>query len=276
LEDLRVSELARIRAVALDVDGTLAGADHAVSDRATAVLHEVQSAGLAVIIVTGRARQNTLDIARAAGLLSSVVSCNGSVVTDLVTDEDLRIRTMHMADIAAMVELHDRLDLTLTWWTSRTLHISEAGPAQTLLADLNQQPVLVGDPAAISGDSIVKMMLHGKPEALEAAEPEIRFRIERVARSMAAFLELTAEEGTKWHGLRFALGRLGIAPEECMGIGDGGNDVHWLSRIGYPVAMANARSEVHDVAIRTIGHHAKDAVAAFLDEALLNGLGQAG
>jgi len=273
LEEPRVPELARIRAVALDVDGTLAGRDHAVSGRASAVLREVQDAGIAVIVVTGRARQNTLDIARAAHLRSLVVSCNGSVVTDLVTEQDLRIRTMSPADIAAMVALHEGLDLTLTWWTSGTVHISEAGPGQALLAELNRQPVLLGDPAEMSADSIVKMMLYGKPEVLDAAEPEIRFRVDRVTRSTAEFLELSAEDATKWDGLGFALERLGIAPAECMGIGDGGNDVPWLSRIGYPVAMANARSEVHDIARRTIGHHSDDAVAAFLDEVLLMGLG---
>lgn len=270
-----MTDLAGIRAVALDVDGTLAGADHSVSDRTIRVLHTAQERGLAVIIITGRARQNTIDIARAAGLRAPVISCNGSIVTDPSTGDDLRIRPMPASDLDALITLHRELDLVLTWWTPDEIHISSAGEAQELLGVLNQQPILVGDPADMPVGSVVKAMLSASPERLDAADARIRELAPRVARSMPEFFELVAADASKWAGLAFVLERLGIAPEECLGIGDGGNDVPWLSRIGYPVAMGNARDEVHAVARHAIGHHADDGVAEFLENALRTGLAPA-
>ena len=49
-------------------------------------------------------------------------------------------------------------------------------------------------------------------------------------------------------------------------MGDGGNDVGWLSMIGWPIAMGNARDEVKEVARLEIGHHLDDAMATFVDD----------
>lgn len=78
-------DLSAVRAVALDVDGTLAGTDSKVSPRTIAAMKRVQDLDTPVILLTGRTRRNTMDIATEASLRSVAVACNGALIIDPVT-----------------------------------------------------------------------------------------------------------------------------------------------------------------------------------------------
>ncbi|MFI2704184.1 HAD family hydrolase [Cellulosimicrobium composti] len=259
--------LADVGALALDVDGTLAGADHTVSPRTAAAVARVRDAGVPVLLVTGRSRANTLALAGSIGLDLPVVCCNGAVVVDPRTDEDLRVETLAPEEVRTMAELADELGLTCTWWTSRDIFISEPGFGRDLLMALNEQDVRVADLRDTDPGSIVKIMVVGRGDRLDEVAPTVS-RVPRIARAMDEFFELSPERGAKWEGLSFVLDRLGVTADRTLGFGDGGNDVPWLSRIGYGFAMGNARPEVKAVTLTSIGHHAEDGLAAFLEHAL--------
>ncbi|MEZ5088568.1 MAG: HAD hydrolase family protein [Micropruina sp.] len=72
-------------------------------------------------------------------------------------------------------------------------------------------------------------------------------------------------ESTKWHALERVLRHYDVEPAHVLGAGDGGNDVGWLSRIGLPVAMGNARPEVHAVARGVAPSNADDGAAHLLE-----------
>jgi len=84
-------------------------------------------------------------------------------------------------------------------------------------------------------------------------------------RSLDALVEVVSPDSTKWHALEWALARYDIDPAVVLGAGDGGNDVIWLSRIGFPVAMGNARPEVHEVTRTRAPSNAEDGAAALLE-----------
>ena len=259
--------LHRIDAVALDVDGTIAGADHVVSARTAAAIAAVRDAGIPVFLLTGRSRRSVLGLARELGLRNRVAAANGSVAFDPVTDEDTRVATMSPADVAAAVALHRSTGLALTWWERDTIWVDAAGLAADELIALGEAPdaIRVGDPSGIRPDTTLKMMLHGTPGALDAAAPEVRAALPDAARSMDTFWEFVAPDAHKWAALQHLLdGR--IDPAHVLGIGDGGNDVPWLSRIGHPVAMGNARDEVKALARHHPLHHADDGAAVVLEE----------
>jgi Cof subfamily protein (haloacid dehalogenase superfamily) len=256
-----------IRAVALDVDGTIAGADHRVSARTAAAIGAVRDAGLPVFLLTGRSRRSVLALARRLGIRNRVAAANGSVAFDPVSDLDTRVAPMSATDIAAAVELHRATGLALTWWERDTIWVDSAGPAAEELVALGESPsaIRVGDPGRIRPGTTLKMMLHGTPSTLDAAEPDVRAALPDAARSMDTFWEFVAPEAHKWAALQHLLaGR--IDPAHVLGIGDGGNDVPWLSRIGHPVAMANARDEVKALARHHTGHHADHGAATVLEE----------
>lgn len=256
--------LAGVRAVAVDVDGTIAGSDHRVSGRTAAAIAGVLDAGLPVYLLTGRSRRSVLELARELGIENPVAASNGSVVFDPVEDRDLRTIPLGDDDVATLVALHRDLDLGLTWWTRDDIWVDAPGLLADTLTALNEQDVRVGSIDDVAPGEILKIMLHGTPDELDAAAVEILQRVPQGQRSMDVFFEFVAPHATKSTALDLLLGDA-IDPADVLGIGDGGNDVIWLRRIGHPVAMGNARDEVLAVTTRQTGHHAEDGAAEILE-----------
>lgn len=260
-------DLSRTAAVVLDVDGTIAGADHRVSARTSRAMGDLDEAGVPVVLATGRTRANVRDIARAAGLRSAQISCNGAVITDPGTGADIWVRTVPAADMAAMIEVHRSTGRPLTWWTAGEIYATDEELARTM-AEINDSEVRLGTPEQIEPDTVVKTMVFGTRDEMDAVAPVMARLVPRAMRSMDQFWELSGPDASKWAAIEFLFDRLGIDPALAAGAGDGGNDAIWMRRIGAPVAMGNARPEALAAARATIGRHDEDGAAEFLEEIL--------
>ncbi|MDL2254794.1 HAD hydrolase family protein, partial [Bacteroidales bacterium OttesenSCG-928-J16] len=62
------------------------------------------------------------------------------------------------------------------------------------------------------------------------------------------FTDIIPKGGSKWIGIEKVLEHFGIAPDETMAFGDGGNDVEMLRNAGIGVAMQNAEMGVQQAA----------------------------
>jgi Cof subfamily protein (haloacid dehalogenase superfamily) len=260
-------DLSTTAAVVLDVDGTIAGPDHRVTPRTSRAMAALEHQGVRVVLATGRSRGNVLDICRAAGVRTPAISCNGGVVTDPVTERDLRVRAVPPDDIAAMLALHRRTGKALTWWTARDIFVTSARLRDVLLR-FGDPNVHLAPPDAIAPGTVIKMMVFGTAADMDAIAAEVREHVPRAMRSMDEFWELSAPDASKWSAVSFVLERLGVDPAQVAGVGDGGNDVVWMREIASPVAMGNARPEALAVARAVVAHHADDGAADFLEEVL--------
>jgi len=145
------------------------------------------------------------------------------------------------------------------------MYAAKSTDATSLLEVINQQPVVIAPLDAVVRDDVVKVMLSGNRERLDEVQDQLATELPLLKRSMDLFYETSSPGSTKWEALRLVLNRLGIAPRDCMGIADGDTDVGWLSGVGLPVAVENARPSVREIASMHIGHHADDSVAQFLE-----------
>ncbi|PPF36558.1 MULTISPECIES: HAD family hydrolase [unclassified Pseudoclavibacter] len=254
-----------VRAVALDVDGTIAGADHQLTPRTTAALRSLVEHGIPVILLTGRARQNVLELAREAGIRNTVASNNGAVIFDPVEDTNTTITPMTHAEARRILDLGARLGLERTWWSVTDIYVDRDGECSRMLRELNERDIIVGDPDELP-DDITKVMLFGSEAELDEVADRIFDAAPSGTRSMYCFFEFVAPDATKWHALETMLEEHGVDPAHTLGLGDGGNDLAWLTQIGFPFAMENARQEVKDIAIGVVGHHAHDGAAEILEE----------
>ncbi len=58
----------------------------------------------------------------------------------------------------------------------------------------------------------------------------------------------------------------GMSLSKTIGVGDSSNDVEFLQKIGYPVAMGNATPEIKALAKKVIGHTDQDGLAVYLQK----------
>lgn len=240
-----------------------------MSDRAIGVLARLEARGILPIIVTGRTEHAALSIATAAGLSAPAIACNGAVVTDPASRTRLTVSTFDPAVIPAIRAEADHAGLQFIAWTADEMRAEARTDFTELLEDVNDEPVHIG---AIEDRprGIVKVMLAGTDTVLDNHGGPISERFPFIRRSMATFLEGSSPGASKVDALRFVLDRLGIPPDATIGFGDGETDVEWLSAIGHPIAMGNARPGVVRIARERVGHHRDDAVAAYLEELLRN------
>jgi hypothetical protein len=254
-------------AVVLDVDGTLAGADHRVSPRTLELVAEFERRGVPVVLASGRSEANVARIAAGARLRTPFVSCSGALVTDPGTGERLRVRPIDPVETATMLELHHSTGYAFTWWTATGIFVTSAA-LQAALAGFGDPGVVLSPTPPEPPADALKVMLFGSAAELDLAAAKVLAALPRATRPMDTFWELSAPDADKWAAISWVLDRLGRDPAGTVGLGDGGNDVTWMRRIGNPVAMANARPEVHAVATAVAGYHAHDGAADYLEKIL--------
>ena len=253
--------------IAVDVDGTIAGADHVPSARTVAALRRLAGCGIAGVIVTGRSERSVLRLADELGFTAPQISCNGALITVPATHERIWQRSMAPADARRAVAAAHRAGATPCVWSADAWYTDEDTPGSRLLTTILEEPPVMGPlDDVIAQVAVVKVMIAGEPDTLDASG--LAGVIPGMERSMSWFFEAAPAGAGKKEAMEFLLDHLHVDPQAAWGFGDGGNDVGWLGLLGRVFAPENARDEVKAMADQVIGHHASDGVAEFLERTL--------
>lgn len=265
----------RFRLMAVDVDGTLAGADHQVTDRTIAALSRAERAGLRTVLVTGRFYPSVLEIWNRAGLSAPIIVCGGALILQPPDLTVLHAFPIPNPLVEKGVRIGEELDLDVSLWTERGVWVTRPGLVGDLLTLVNGTPTRVIEPGQeapypFGPVPVLKVLLGGPAEQVDRVAQEAIARLAPLyaARSMPEFVEATLPEASKGGALQVLLDRLGIDPSEVIAMGDAETDVGMLSLAGMAVVPANAMPAAKAVADRVIGHHDQEGVAAFVEEIL--------
>lgn len=274
---------ARIRAVFLDIDGTLVGRNHTVSAGVVEAVGRARQHGCEIVLCTGRARVTTFPIAEQLGPpLGYAVTSNGGVLSHLGTGvilyrrllpipvalEALRMIRAAGADPyayedsdtegveGARVLYHPDTDTSA--WDHRDPRYR---PYADLLADLPFQPVSIST--------------YGPPDTIRPIAAHLRERlgdsvsIIESGTELAWGVEIYVRGISKRTGLEAVAARLEAGREEIMAIGDHMNDLDMLEWAGWGVAMGNAQPEVKAIADWVTDSVAADGVARAIERFVL-------
>ncbi len=257
--------------IAVDVDGTIAGTDHLISPRTREVLSRLYPAGIAGVVVTGRAEWVTRRIARSIGFRAPAISSNGAVISVPDGGEKLWVRHVDPDDAAHAVSVARAHGAEPSLWTTDAWYADQDGSSIDLLNVLLECPPQRRRlEEVIATEDVVKIMIGGSPELLDEIGPSLEASVPGMVRSMSAFYEAGPADITKREAMAFLLESLEIDPADAWGFGDSDIDTGWLSLLGRAVATSNAFPGVLDIADVVIGHHGDDAVADYLEAELFS------
>jgi len=258
------SPSARIRLVAVDVDGTLLRSDGRLADPVVEALHRAQGVGAVVLLATARAPRLNRDVVKALRLQQPTINCNGAIIWNPV-DERAQYHESLPAEIGrAVVEasrrvepdlvveidildrcVTDRIDPRLQVQISRLVQPDHIGPLEPALSEATTRINLIAPPERLI--RVVEMLQRDfwsrRQIGLYLSHPSM--------------VQVTAPLSDKGIALQRVARRLKASREEVMAIGDGLNDLGMLEWAGFGVALANASPQVKAVA---------DAVAPANDE----------
>jgi hydroxymethylpyrimidine pyrophosphatase-like HAD family hydrolase len=279
--------------IAIDLDGTLLGAEAQVSSRNLAALQAAQSAGIEVVIATGRRHSYALKVLRALHLSPEtlLVSSNGAVVR---TFASALIERTHMETPVAqwlcghLAEFRNALVITFDKvgpdgedargaLVVEELEDLHASIDKWMIANAPYIEHIRPIEDSLTGDAPIQMMLCGTVERMRRAEalmiahpsiaavgdthatvltPDIKISLNRTEypeRDLSIVDILPAGCAKGSALLRLAAAR-NIDASEIMAIGDNWNDLSMLEIAGHPVLMGNAPEDLTQIAAERNWH----------------------
>ncbi len=265
-----------IRLVATDLDGTLLDPSGRIADSDVEAILAAASAGVVIVVATGRPLRWLSILAPIADADPLVVASNGAAVYDLHTD---RVLTQHPLDRSVIVELAAELGAQLpgirfaleegrVFRTEREWanHVPDATMA---LADEEAVTVRGVWPGLLdeAGDVVKLLVAHpdSDPDDLLARAAAIVGTRAEVTHSVTegrhALLEVSAPGISKAATIAALAGERGITADEVAAFGDMPNDLAMLEYAGHPFVMANGHPALR-ARFPVIGSNAEGGVGA--------------
>ncbi len=286
--------------LAVDLDGTLLNSDGEITARNREAIVRARSAGLDVIVCTGRGLVECEHAIRTIGQEDAVVVAGGAIVACPV-----RRRTIHRFCLdqdlvrasTAMLHEHGHAALVLK-------DALEVGYDYLVVRGRERHPI---DPVSAWWfekmgarvrfcDTLDEDEHPGHTVRVGACGPSTRFRAVReqiasafgdrvlvqhfqavTSRKYAQHVdeeetldvfEVFDAQANKWSALMQIAGRRGIDPARICAVGDEINDEAMVREAGLGVAMGNACERVRKVADRVAPHHDEDGVAYAIERVL--------
>lgn len=257
--------------VASDVDGTLLGADDHPGARLLAVLGRMRSAGVPLVLATGRPPRWVLPVCDAIGERGLCVTANGAVLWDGASDRVLEAVELG-TDVLA--EVIDRLRVALPGAGLAVERVPRPG-VQEFCCDPdfehawpNSDHVVVAAPE-LGAMPTMKVLARRRGLSSDAMAAAVRDGLGELVdvtfSASSGLVECSAPGITKAHGLARAAEHLGVSPDEVVAFGDMPNDLEMLRWAGHGVAMGNAHPELHAAADEVTARHDEDGVALVLE-----------
>ena len=279
--------------IAIDIDGTLLPTvGGQVTDRTCRALRNTQSAGIEIVIATGRRQAYAAPLIHPVGLIPGTVliTSNGAVTRTLAGDriscfflpvETARPLCAELRRFGGMtvftfdrvgpgelaVESIERLSARIMpWINANRPWITEYTPLEDAF-DL--------------GDAPVQGMICGAVQAMREAEAELLssefagqielHRTEYPAKDLS-ILDILPPGCSKGVALEQWAAARGMPAQQIMAIGDNLNDLEMLSLAGRPVAMANSAPALLEIATgrgwEIAAGNDQDGVAQMLESVL--------
>ncbi|WPT15093.1 Endoribonuclease YBEY [Picochlorum sp. SENEW3] len=261
-----------------DVDGTLLNSDQKLTERTVQHIRLAEDAGVPLMIATGKAYGPwTNEILPALASPMPQVYLQGLFIRD-VDGNEMSSRVLDRDILCQVVELAAALSLTLVLYSSDRIICQERNHQTDRLIFYGEPtPEGVGPvvPFLESTDvRIHKCIFMADDDAIAAARPVVQgqFRDEvSLTSAISGMLEVLPANSSKGRGVEFVLNTLNIAPERCMALGDGENDVEMLRMVGLGIAVGNATEKAKEASDIVLDYtNDQDAVAEAISRYILS------
>jgi Cof subfamily protein (haloacid dehalogenase superfamily) len=262
-----------VQAFACDLDRTLIGEDAVLSPRAVNAIASAHTAGIRVIIATGRMFRGVKPYLDQAGIADPVICYQGAAVVDPSTGTFLLHEPIPLELALEAIALLNGAGFPPNCYVADELVVAKRTPYSDAYSSFQDIPVTeVGDLTAWLAKPPTKLVAVGDPHELDLLRarlaPHFGARL-HVTTSLPWLLELGHPLVSKGTGLLFVAQQLGFAPEQTVAFGDGENDVELLAQAGYGVAVERSHERLLAVADWTCPGPDDDGVPrvieAFLD-----------
>lgn len=275
-----------IKAIVLDIDGTLLNTGKIISEKTKQALIAAQEKGIKVILASGRPTTGMLELAEQLEMTKYegfLVSYNGARVTDCLTKEVLFNQAMSIETGQAILEHLKKFDVIPMIDKEDYLYVNDVYSGMLDLPDGafniieyearggNFKLSEIDDLAAFATFPINKILIAAQPEYLQKIAPALHAPFDETvtaAFSAPFYFEFTDKGIDKAKALNTVFPEMGIHSENIIAFGDGHNDRSIIEYAGIGVAMGNAVDALKEIADDVTLSCDEDGIAAGLEKYL--------
>lgn len=268
-----------IKAIILDVDGTLTNSKKVITEKTKNALIKAQEKGIILILASGRPTSGLVDFAKELKMYENnglLVSFNGSKVVDCQSEEVLFNETMtveqgkevleHMKKfkVKPMIDKNEYMFVNDVYdcyinHNNESINIIqyESRGGKFKLCEKEDLSSFVDYP-------LNKILTAGNPDYLKENYLEMMKPFKDTLSCMFTapfYFEFTAKGIDKAKALDSVLVPKGYKKEEIIAFGDGHNDISMVNYAGFGVAMGNAVEELKNIADEITLSNDEDGIA---------------
>lgn len=277
-----------IKAIAMDMDGTLLNDEKVITEQTKEALVTAQKQGIKVILASGRPAPGLFKYAEELSMENYDgigLSFNGAHVLDYRTNEVLFEQRMSLEMSKAILEHLKNFDVKPMICHQDYMYVNDVYHNKIQLDNGEQTNIIeyearaggyklceVNDLAGFCDFPLHKILVAADPDYLKQHYKEMMQPFEgQVSALFSApfYFEFTDLGITKAKAMIATLPKLGIKQEELLAFGDGQNDQAMVEYAGVGVAMDNATDELKQAADETTLSNNEDGIAHTLRKYLI-------
>ena len=265
-----------VRLIALDLDGTVLDPTGAVTPATKAAISAARTAGVRVVLNTGRPIPEAFWFVRETGCDSLVSALGGAALADSTTGQIIRRWDIPEPSGRQALELCLDRHIELMIFAGGQILVDPFSKGSLLMSypfpAFHENAVVTQDPLAYMAEHGLPLTkLHGdrNPDQYPLKELSALPGLQLTSSNDHDF-ELVARGVDKGRALALLSMMYGIPLCDCAGVGDSENDLPMLQAVGTPIAMGNAAPAVKAAACRIVPSNAEDGAAQAILSCLEN------
>ena len=264
----------------VDVDGTLVDKDGNISDEDRKALDQVRERGVRISLSTGRTIQACFQIMNQLSLDGYHIFFDGALVSSPENSEQVYVQPLESTAVKKAVEFAHVNNIYFELYSVNSFFVErETWATEIRRRFFKIEPIIVEFSGIWEREKLFKAQLVtlSSEEVAKAGEFHREFKeifgfswARTPAYPGVDFINVVDHEASKGKALKALATHLGIPLSEVMAVGDGLNDITFLSIAGLAIAMQDAPDEVKKVADYITADVNHNGLAAAIDKFLLS------
>lgn len=260
----------KIKAVILDMDGTLLGSNHKPSERTTNFLKSLEDKGVKVIIATGRSFPGAEHVIKKMGLKSEYLICyNGAKIVKYADKSTVYENCLADETVRELIKVADTKKVHINLYQDGNWYVDDEGSKETnFYSEKCGITPVIREHNSFENYEMPKIIYIGENSKIVEVREEIERKLgDKIGASFSSdiFLEVMNKGVNKGNTVKWFLDHLGIDRNECAAFGDAENDLEMLLSVKYGVAMGNANDELKSKLNYSTLSNDEDGIVAFLE-----------
>ncbi|MEG0393158.1 Cof-type HAD-IIB family hydrolase [Anaerorhabdus sp.] len=274
--------MTNIKLIASDLDHTLLNSKSGVNEFTKEVLNQAMDNEILFVPCSARTSNLIPTWFRENKKIKYLVTSNGAVVVDNITQEQLLVNAIHADDAIKMLDVVDDIN---PYWTidckgylysnRKVLRDHEKiGVTGDYYADIQKTRIFIDDcREVLEGEGNIVRKIHFVTDNQEMKE-ELRKKLEqfsflRITSSHPKNFEITDPHATKGDAIAFIIKREWLKKEDTIAFGDNDNDIEMFKNVGHGYAVEVSTKGLQEVAYQVIGKCEDEALAHFVNDNIL-------